>query len=114
MAEVLAWHALRDFVGQETYTADDAFISSCYDEADEMLVKYIIDSGVAEEDIPTTIGPFALARATVEVGADLYYRKAAKYGYSSLAGAVNAVRVNRDPLTAAYPLIDPYLPAGFS
>lgn len=59
--------------------------------------------------VPETV----VARAVLEVGADLYYRKASRNGIVGLEGiAPQPQRINRDPLAAAYPLLRHYLVMG--
>lgn len=62
-----------------------------------------------------TLPPGVAMRAALEVGADLYYRRAARNGVVTY-GEVDpvAVRINRDPLTAAEPYLRPWLPWGIA
>jgi hypothetical protein len=56
-----------------------------------------------------------VARACLEVGADLYYRKASRNGVATFGGgdmpSPEPFRINRDPMQAAYPILRPFLPA---
>lgn len=56
-------------------------------------------------------------RATLEVAAELYHRKNAPNGVKNFADGFDgagAIRVARDALVAARPLLAPYLPLGFA
>lgn len=72
------------------------------------LVEDLIGEG-NPYGVPATV----VARAVLEVGADLYYRKASRNGVIGLEGvAPQPQRINRDPLAAAYPLLRRYLVMG--
>ena len=59
------------------------------------------------------VPPLTLARAILEVGADLYYRKASRNGVVGLDGVdPQPFRLNRDPMAAAYPLLRRFLVIG--
>jgi hypothetical protein len=65
------------------------------------------------EGNPHRVPESVVARAVLEVGADLFYRKAAKNGIVAFDGAEPQVfRLNRDPMAAAYPLLRRYLVMG--
>ena len=77
--------------------------------------------GVARQMVSDFIGdgnPYGVpagvvARAVLEVGADLYYRKASRNGVVQLGGVdPQLFRLNRDPMAAAYPLLRRYLVMG--
>lgn len=60
-------------------------------------------------DVPGEI----IERAILEVGADLYYRRASRNGIVQLDGVEPQIfRLHRDPLSAAYPLLRRYLAMG--
>lgn len=74
----------------------------------EQMVRDLVGKGNPYK-VPETV----VARAVLEVGADLYYRKASRNGIVGLEGiAPQPQRINRDPLTAAYPLLRHYLVLG--
>ena len=59
------------------------------------------------------IPPYILDRAVLEVAAELYHRKNAPNGIKSYADTfdgASAIRVARDALVAARPLLTPYMP----
>lgn len=95
---------LLDYVGAAT--GDTDFVTACLAEAAALISVYV---GGAE--VPEPI----LDRATKEVGADLFHRRAAKNGIAQFATTDGApVRINRDPMTAAYPILKRYLPGGIA
>jgi len=54
-----------------------------------------------------------LEMAVLEVGADVYYRKASRNGVVGLDGVdPQPFRLNRDPMAAAYPLLRRFLVVG--
>jgi hypothetical protein len=96
----LAWyvHALGE---------DAEFAATSAQEA-AVLVGHFVG-----KDNPYKVPDEVLARATIEVGADLYYRKASRNGIVGLDGAdAQPFRLNRDPMAAAYPLLRQFIPAG--
>lgn len=57
-------------------------------------------------DLPEVMG----MRVLLEVAADLYYRRASRNGVVSLGDSeVVAVRISRDPLSAAEPMMRPWV-----
>lgn len=57
-------------------------------------------------NVPTSV----IARAVLEVGADLFYRKASRNGVVGFDGPdPQPFRLNRDPMAAAYPILRPFL-----
>lgn len=67
--------------------------------------------GTSRSKVPTHV----LQRAYLEVGAELFHRKATKNGVAQFAlPDAEPIRIARDPMVAAYPLLRPYLPGGFA
>lgn len=96
-AEVLA-----QYVGANA--GDSAFVASCWAEAEALVAAF-----VGEADIPSAV----LDRATLETGSELFHRRQAPNGvmqFQTLDGS--AIRVARDPMTPAYPLLVPYVGPG--
>ncbi|QTX04115.1 hypothetical protein [Agromyces archimandritae] len=86
--------------------ADEAFISECLSEAEALVAAL-----VGTTEVPAAV----LDRARIEVGSELYNRRAAPNGISQFAAADgSAIRVARDPMVAAYPILAPFLPVGFA
>lgn len=102
-----AWDTLSTYVGLPIASTDDAFVQSCYNEAEILVTKY-----VGTLTVPAAI----LARAKLECGSELYHRRNAPNGISQFAGFDGApMRVARDPMVSARPLIDVYRTnAGFA
>lgn len=54
-------------------------------------------------------------RAVIEVTAELFYRKNSRNGVMDLGGSdLQPFRIRNDPMRAAYPFLNPYLPGGFA
>lgn len=86
---------------------DATFAASSQAEAAQLVGDFI------GEGNPYKVPESVVARAVLEVGADLFYRKAAKNGIVAFDGAEPQVfRLNRDPMAAAYPLLRRYLVMG--
>lgn len=97
------WTDLKDYVGSGS--TDDNFVQTCYDEA-ETLVADFIGLSVVPEPI--------IARAVLEVGSELFHRRNAPNGVAQFASYDGqAIRVARDPMVAAYPLLARYMVVGF-
>jgi len=102
--------ALDWYVGERNSRDPDtpAFVAQCDAEAEALVFDH-----VGSATVPEVI----LARAVLEVAADLYYRKAARNGVVTFGSGVESasvVRINRDPMTQAYPLLAPYVGLGFA
>lgn len=101
----LSWTDLKAYVNAPT--ADDDFVEQCWDEAVALVTKFV---GTAT--VPATITD----RARIEAGQELYSRRAAPNGiaqYATFEGA-SAIRVARDPMVGAYPLLQPYVGQGIA
>lgn len=87
-------------------SADVAHIQACLDEA-----VALVDNECGTTSIPEVV----LHRAYIEVGSELYNRRAAPNGISQFtSGDGGAIRVARDPMVAARPILAPFLPGGFA
>lgn len=86
---------------------DADYAETSHAEAEQMVGDFI------GEGNPYGVPELVVARAVLEVGADLYYRKASRNGVVQLDGVEpQTFRLNRDPMTAAYPLLRRYLVMG--
>ena len=87
----------------------DAHLTSAAAEAVSLVTGKVTAAGRAPdraEAIPADIG----IRACLEVGADLFYRRTARHGIAGLNGADGMpMRIQRDPLAAALPILAPWL-----
>lgn len=96
--------SLATYVGAKN--PDDPFAEQCWSEA-VALVNRRCGKDLAA--VPDGV----LDRAYLEVGAELYHRRATKNGAAQFAVPdAQPIRIARDPLVSAYPLIDPYLGPG--
>ena len=101
----LSWTDLKAYVNAPT--ADDVFVEQCWTEAIALVTKF-----VGTKTVPATITD----RARIEVGQELYNRRAAPNGiaqYATFEGAT-VQRVARDAMQGAYPLLQPYVGQGIA
>lgn len=98
----LAWYV-------EALGEDAAYASTSAAEA-----KQLVHDFIGGETNPFEVPESVVARAVLEVGADLYYRKASRNGVVEFGGVEVAqpIRLNRDPMAAAYPILRRYLVMG--
>ena len=95
-----AWDDLARYVGTPISGPDDDFVEQCWNEAIELVEAYI-----GELVVPAEI----INRAKLECGSELFHRRSAPNGISQFAGFDGApMRVARDPMVSARPLIDPF------
>lgn len=101
----MTWEDLKAYVNAPA--ADDELVEANWDEASEL-----IDVFVGTTTVPATI----IDRARIVVGAELYGQRAAPNGIAQFAtfDGNNAIRVARDPMTGAYPLLGRYVPLGLA
>jgi hypothetical protein len=81
---------------------DSAFLESCWAQASALIAKHV---GSAE--VPAEV----LEGATLTVASEIYHRRQAPSGISQFAtpGTQAPVRLARDPMTQAYPVLAPWL-----
>jgi hypothetical protein len=94
---------LKAYVGAPD--SDDTFVTDCWNEATALVTKFV---GTA------TVSATVLLRAKIECGSELFHRRSAPNGiaqFATLDGG-SAVRVARDPMIGAYPLLTPYVGLG--
>lgn len=101
----LTWQDLKAYVNASS--ADDDFIQECWSEAHALITKFV---GTAT--VPTAIHD----RARIEVGQELFSRRAAPNGIAQFAtmDGTQGIRVARDPMVGAYPLLQPYVGQGIA
>lgn len=89
-----------------TDAASRDFTAQCATEAPALITPYLAI------DPP----PAVLDRATLEVAADLFHRKKARNGVTAFdtSDGGDTVRINRDPMAAAWPILRPYLAPGIA
>lgn len=87
--------------------SDVAFVGECVETAEALVAAYV---GAAE--VPAVIRD----RAVMEVGSELFHRRQAPNGIAQFATAdgMPGVRVARDPMVSARPILAPFLPLGFA
>ena len=101
----MTWQDLKAYVNAPA--ADDELVEANWDEASEL-----IDVFIGTATVPAVI----LDRARIVVGAELYGQRAAPNGIAQFAtfDGQSAIRVARDPMTGAYPLLGRYVPMGIA
>lgn len=85
----------------------DEFARSCVAEAAALVENYTRGGNPPQH---------ILDRAAMEVAAELWHRRNAPNGIKQFADGFDgaaAIRVARDPMVAARPLLSPYLPVPF-
>jgi hypothetical protein len=93
---------LLTYVGA-TATQQD-FAESCWAQAVALVGGF-----VGEAEVPQDV----LDRACLEVGAELFHRKSTKNAMAQFATPDgNPIRIARDPMVAAYPLLVRYVGPG--
>lgn len=96
---------LAEYAGSSNPTS--VYLAACRTDAIAMVADYITRNG----DETTQVPAHAQSRAVLEVAAELWYRKGARGGIATFdATDMAPVRLARDPMKAAYPFLDPYLP----
>lgn len=91
-------------------TVDD-YVSSCLDAAVAMVAGSLVDGKGNTVTVPDAI----LDRAVLEVGSELYHRRNAPNGVAQFATMdAPPIRIARDPMVAARPILAPYLAGGFA
>lgn len=92
----------------EAIGEDEDFAKRSEYEAKELVYEFI-----GGEANPYGVPKSSIERAVLEVGADLFYRRLARNGITTFDGVdVEPVRLNRNPMSAAYPILRPHLVSG--
>lgn len=84
---------------------DDPYLGACVTEATALVEKL---AGDRLSTIPVPVAD----RAILEVSADLYHRRATRNGIAGFDDteiSASPVRINRDPLTPARPILAPWI-----
>lgn len=86
---------------------DAGFVAECLGQADALVTRF-----VGQVTVPSAI----LDRAVIEVGSELFHRRQAPNGIAQFATADGAspIRVARDPMIAAYPILQPFTGVGIA
>lgn len=91
---------LAAFVGAP---ASDPYLETCVTEAIEL-----VNHAIGDATVPEAVRDLA----TREVAADIYHRRSARNGVAGFDDSditPAPVRINRDPMVAARPILRPYL-----
>ncbi len=83
---------------------DTDYVGECAAQAEALVAAY-----VATTEVPAA----ARKRAVLEVGSELFHRRSAPNGIAQFAaGDCNPIRVARDPMVGAYPILNRYVVSG--
>lgn len=85
---------------------DMTFVESCF-----VTATQLVDSYVGSANVPVDV----IERAYLEVGSELFHRRQAPNGvaqFTTLDGS--AIRIARDPMVGAYPLLRKYVGWGIA
>jgi hypothetical protein len=95
---------LQAYVGASA--SDITYVTECFDEATALITVF-----VGKTYVPKLV----LDRAVLEVGSELYHRRSAPNGIAQFGALDGApIRVARDPMVGAYPLLQRYLTVGIA
>lgn len=87
-------------------TPGDPFVQECLDEA-----TALVDAHIGDATVPEPI----YQRSIIEVGSELFAHRQAPGGITNAAlGDAPPIRLARDPMLGAYPLLRKYLPAALA
>jgi len=93
------WETLKGYI--RAGDDDDVFIERCFDDATELVNDYVGETYIPEAK---------LALAILKTGGELYSQRDAPGGISQFSDMnANPIRVARDPLTAAKPILRKYV-----
>lgn len=87
--------------------SDAMFVKECVEQAEALVTRF-----VGQVPVPSVI----VDRAVLEVGSELFHRKQAPNGIAQFATAEgqSPIRVARDPMIAAYPILQPFTGVGIA
>lgn len=95
---------------QATAAEDQQHAAQCVNEARVLVMRMVGDAN------PYRVPAEVISRCVLEVGAELYYRKRTRHGVASFDGieAPAPIRIARDPMSAARPILRDYIPIGLA
>jgi len=98
--------ALTEYVNADETEESVDFVTACAGEASTLVANY-----VGSATVPGSI----LHRAVLEVGADLFHRRSSRNGVVGFEGGdILPVRIARDPMLSAYPILRQFIPIGIA
>lgn len=93
------WETLKDYI--RAGDDDDTFVERCFNDATALVNDYVGD---------TYVPSIKLELAILKVGAELYSQRDAPQGVSQFSDVDNnPIRVARDPLVGAKPILRKYV-----
>ena len=107
-AEPTPGDRLAEYV-QAVAAEDKTHATTCAAEATTLVANAL------GKDNPSNVPADVIARCELEVGADLYYRKRTRHGVAAFDGVdVMPIRISRDPMASAWPILRQFIPMGLS
>jgi hypothetical protein len=101
MARVPTLAEFQAYIGTE----ESAFPQECIDTAVQLILNYVGEP----ENVPATVEK----QAVTIVASELFHRRSAPNGIAQFATADGSpIRVGKDPMTAVYPLLLPFVNYG--
>jgi hypothetical protein len=98
----VTWTDLKQFVG--AHDDDDAYVTSCFDTA-----VTLVEGFIGTKVVPLSIKD----RAVLITGSELFHQRNAPQGIAQFAATDGApIRVARDPMVGAYPLLARFMVVG--
>jgi hypothetical protein len=94
---------LRAYTGASL--SNDTFLETCLAEATALVGRFVGD---------VTVPEVVKDRAVLEAASELFHRRQAPSGIAQFAtvDGSSPIRVARDPMVAAYPILTPYVGTG--
>ena len=99
---------LKAYVGAPD--SDNTFVAACWTQAHALVDKFCGVAGLLV--VPADV----LQRAKIECGSELFHRRSAPNGIAQFANldGSSAVRVARDPMVGAYPILVAWVGQGIA
>lgn len=93
--------SVSDFQNYVGTKEDGAFVDSCLNSANLLVSQYI-----GKAPVPATVRD----QATLIVASEMFHRRSAPNGVAQFASMDgNPVRIAKDPMNAAYPILMPFI-----
>lgn len=106
------WTDLKEFIGSGN--AKDEMVQACFEQAVALVTRANRVWDTTTKTFVTSAAPTTIVdRAVLAVGAELFNQSRAKNGVAQFAGLdEQPIRIARDPMVAAYPLLSPWVVLG--
>jgi hypothetical protein len=113
--------ALRTYVDARTGTPVEDYVEDCANDAIAFITRIapnttdtqVVDGILQNVDLASPLGDL-YQREVIELGSELYYRKAARNGVVSIGLDGSPIRISNDPYKAAEGRLARFVPLGFA